>query len=150
MLSKYSHAIAKELRTLNIKLAKKILTRWNSILFMVRSVLKLSPADFVKIQKSLPNKSFKQKETRANFEITSTECAILKELVELLESFEFVTNQLQGDGVSISKVYPCYYYLKTFLMPETSDDDVTPKFKHTNRIRKQLLKSMKKRFDFSS
>ncbi len=80
------------------------MTRWNSILFMVRSVLKLTPADFLAIQKSLPKTSRKQKELKANFELSSTERAILKELVELLEGFEFVTNQLQGDGVSISKV----------------------------------------------
>ena len=96
-------------------------------------------------QKSLPNKTFKRKETRANFEITSKEREILKELVEILESFEFVTNQLQGEKVSISKVYPCYYFLRTFLMPETSDDDVTPKFKYIIKIRKELLMSLKKR-----
>jgi hypothetical protein len=112
---------------------------------MVRSVLKLTPADFLAIQKLLPKSSRKQKVLKANLELSSTERAILKELVELLEGFEFVTNQLQGDGVSISKVYPCFRYLNTFLKPETSDN-IHLKYKHTIQLRKQLLKSLKTRF----
>jgi len=136
--SKFSYAIAEELRNLNIKLRTKNVTRWNSILFMVRSVLKLTPADFSTIQQSLPRTSRKQQEVKANFALSSTDRAILKELVELLESFEFVTNQLQGDGVSVSKVYPCFRFLDTFLQPEASD--ITPsKYKHTIQLRKQLL-----------
>ncbi len=40
--SKQSSIIGTELRKLNKKLNKKNITRWNSILFMVRCVLKIS------------------------------------------------------------------------------------------------------------
>ena len=43
--SKSSSIIAAELRKFDKKLNKKNITRWNSILFMVRSVLKLAPEE---------------------------------------------------------------------------------------------------------
>jgi len=107
---------------------------------MIRSVLRLTPEELNRIKLALPSITDKQRETQKNFAITSTERSILKELVALLESFEFVTNQMQGDGVSISKVYSCYLFLTTFLQPDTT------KFKHTSLLRKQLLKSLKKRY----
>jgi len=47
--SKFSHLIAEELRSYRVKFNKKNTTRWNSILFMVRSVLKVTPAQFLDI-----------------------------------------------------------------------------------------------------
>lgn len=110
--SKFSHHLAEELRALDVQLCKQNLTRWNSILFMVRSVLKLSCEQYKNIRDEMKerNSSNRSKETaiqlhtRKNFGISELERKMLKELVILLEAFEFVTNQFQGDGVSISKV----------------------------------------------
>ena len=70
---------------------------------MCRSVLKVSQAEFKKIRESLPNKSAKQKATRKKFDISQTDRDMLEELVQLLEAFEWVTNELQGNTVTISK-----------------------------------------------
>ena len=70
---------------------------------MCRSVLKVSHAEFKKIRESLPNKSAKQKATRKKFDISQTDRDMLEELVQLLEAFEWVTNELQGNTVTISK-----------------------------------------------
>lgn len=97
------------MRELEIKLQKQNLTRWNSILFMIRSVLRLTPEHFKKIRTSMIAKlkgsgDFKKRETIRNFTLSDEERRMLTELVELLECFEFVTNQLQTNKVSISKV----------------------------------------------
>ena len=44
---------------------------------------------------------------------------MLEELKVVLEMFEFVTNELQGNVVSISRVYPCFIYLHTNLLSDT-------------------------------
>ena len=88
------------------KFAKKNVTRWNSILFMCRSVLKLTPSDYREIRSKLPKNSTKQKETRNNFDLSGIHRAMLTELVILLERFEIATNDLQTNHVSISRVYP--------------------------------------------
>ena len=48
--SKFSHIIAEGLVTLKFKICKKNATRWNSVLFMVRSVLKATPQQLQFIQ----------------------------------------------------------------------------------------------------
>jgi hypothetical protein len=78
--SQLSHVIAEELRNLNIKLNTKNVTRWNSILFMVRSVLKLSPQDLKQIRDQLPNKTSDEKEKRKKFDISEIEREMLMEL----------------------------------------------------------------------
>lgn len=68
--SKCCVEIAEELRALNIQLCKKNLTRWNSTLFMIRSVLKLTPSDFQTIKSQLPVKTVAQREVKKNFGIS--------------------------------------------------------------------------------
>jgi hypothetical protein len=77
--SKQSLVIAEELRKLNIKLNKKNVTRWNSILFMIRSALKLSPDDFKKIRNEMPTRNAKEREVRDKFHLKSNERAMLEE-----------------------------------------------------------------------
>ena len=138
--SKFSILIAEELRSFNKKLSKKNLTRWNSILFMVRSVLKLSPSEFASIRSKLPTKTKSQKETKKNFTLNDNEREMLEELKVVLEMFEFVTDELQADGVTISKVYPCVNFLNNGLNKNISSH------KHTQQLRKDLLKSLNARF----
>ena len=65
--SSYSHVIAEELRHLKKKFHKKNATRWNSTLFMARSVLKLSVEDYDIIRTSLKkNKKLKKKTERGH------------------------------------------------------------------------------------
>lgn len=85
--SKVSHLIAEEVRA--------VVTRWNSILFMIRSVLKPTPTDFATIRKEMSTKSVRQKEIKKNFNLTAIEREMLLELQVVLEMFEFVTNELQ-------------------------------------------------------
>ncbi len=104
---KYCIAVAEELQLFNKKLCSRNITRWNSTLFMVRLVLKLTPTDFATIKSKLPNKTKKQKEVKKNFYIDETERNMLQELKDLLDMFEWVTDEQQTNDVSISRVYPC-------------------------------------------
>ena len=149
--SKVVAIIAEEIRALSKSLYKSVVTRWNSILFMLRSVLKLTDKDFISIKNQLKNKkklTKKQKETLANFDLSSLERAMLEELKVVLEMFEFVTNELQGNVVSISRVYPCYIYLHTNLLSDTytTPESGTSKVLFTENIRKDLFKSLETRF----
>ena len=72
---------------------------------MIRSVLKLSSEDFKTIVGLLPKTKEKPK-------LTNTEREKLTELRDLLEYFEEFTKQIQGDNVTISKVYPAVHGLK--------------------------------------
>jgi hypothetical protein len=107
--SKASLVVAEELRKLHKKLNKKNLTRWNSTLFMIRSVLNLSPEDMKTIRNNMPSKTADQKAIKRNFDITTVEREMLSELKQLLEMFEFVTDELQSNRINISRVYPCIY-----------------------------------------
>ena len=137
--SKLCTAIAEELRELNKKLAKKNITRWNSTLFMVKSVLKLTPADFATIRSKMPTKSKVQRELKKNFNLTDQEREMLEELTEMLQMFEFVTDEFQSNKVSISKVYPCIYFLRKSLSKHHE-------YKHTSKLRYDLLNSINTRF----
>ena len=137
--SKCCTAVAEELHALNKKLCSRNLTRWNSTLFMVRSVLKLSPNEMTSIRNKLPKRTAKQKETRNNFSIDEKERKMLEELKQLLEMFEWVTDELQYNKVSISRVYPCINYLRKGL--STTGDLV-----YTTKLRSDLLKSLNDRF----
>lgn len=100
-----STAVQEELRNLSVCLLKRNATRWNSTLFMIRSVLKLTPDDFKSVVSLLPRNKDKPK-------LSSDERARLYELKEVLEYFEEFTNNLQSDSVTISKVYPAVSGLK--------------------------------------
>ena len=54
----------------------------------------------------MPSNNQKAKQARREFQISSTERAILSELKELLEWFEVATNESQSNEVSISRVFP--------------------------------------------
>ena len=79
---------------------------------MIRSVLELSPEDMKTIRSKLPAKTAEQREVKRKFDITSVERDMLEELKEVLEMFEFVTDELQSNKINISRVYPCVMYLR--------------------------------------
>lgn len=116
------------------------MTRWNSILFMVRSVLKLTPTEYKTIRDQLPKTTTKQKRVAKNFDINATERERLEELVAVLDPFEFVTDEFQSNEVSISRVYPCIEFLLTKLGKDLMYA------KHTKELRKDLIDSLNKRF----
>ena len=137
--SKHSLVIAEELRKMNLKLNKKNVTRWNSILFMVRSVLKLSPNDFKTIRSEMIVDTKEKVEVRRKFDLSSKERDMLDELKNILEAFEFFTDELQGNRVNISRVYPGVIFLTEKLKPDGAI--------FTKNLRKNLLESLNKRFE---
>jgi hypothetical protein len=139
--SKFSTIIAEELRSMAKKFCKRNKTRWNSILFMIRSVLKVSASELKQIQNSMPNKTSKEKTARKNFSLTAVERAMLEELKDLLELFEFVTNEFQTDDVSISRVYPS---IKSLLFKLV---DKLDEYKYTQTLRMDFKASLIKRFN---
>ena len=58
--TKVSNLIAEEVRKLEKTLLTYVITCWNSILFMIRSVLRLTDDDFKQIQKSMPKEKRKK------------------------------------------------------------------------------------------
>jgi len=116
--TKVSNLIAEEVRNLELTLLTYVITRWNSILFMIRSVLRISDEDFKKIRKSMPTKTKKQLEVKSKFNINPKERAMLEELADVLTHFEWLTDNLQTDEVSISRVYPCIVSLRIKLNKE--------------------------------
>ena len=129
-----STAVQEELRVYRIKLLKMNQTRWNSILFMIRSFLKLTPEELNKILSLLPDKE--------KIKITKVEREMLVELRDLLILFETFTDYLQSDKVNISKVYPCVATLKSRLL----DPRLMSSLKHTKELRQELFKSLTTRF----
>ena len=65
--SKKSSIIADELRNLDKFLCKSIPTRWNSILFLIRSILKLSSSDLTQIRNNLPTNTKNKKKQKNCF-----------------------------------------------------------------------------------
>jgi hypothetical protein len=102
--SKKASSVAEQLRE-HKSLCKNILTRWNSILFLVRSILKISILELAQIRNNLPTNTRKQRKTKELFRLSQTEREMLAELRDLLANFEFVTNELQSNKISISRVY---------------------------------------------
>jgi hypothetical protein len=143
--SKQSSIIAAELRKLNKKLNKKNITRWNSILFMVRSVLKISTEQLNSIRNSMPNRNKKELEAKNKFKLSDKEREMLEELKDVLEMFEFVTDEFQSNKINISRVYPAVKYLRDNLIPK-DDNNQAIKYNFTNKLRKDLLESLDKRF----
>ncbi len=138
--TKVSNLIAEEVRNLELTLLTYVITRWNSILFMIRSVLRISDEDFKKIRKSMPTKTKKQLEVKSKFNINPKERAMLEELADVLTHFEWLTDNLQTNEVSISRVYPCIVSLRIKLNKEIDC------MKYTKNLRKDLIASLDKRF----
>lgn len=107
--------IAEEIYKLEKRLQKSVVTRWNSILTMIRSVLALSPVEFELIKMSMPSSTKQQRETKKQFDLNQEEREMLEELMDVLTLFEFASDELQSDNVTISRVYLFYYYIKTNL-----------------------------------
>jgi hypothetical protein len=76
--SKSCTAVAEELQALNKKLCSRNLTRWNSTLFMVRSVLKLSPNEMTSIRNKLPKKKQNKKRRAIIFQLMKKKERCLK------------------------------------------------------------------------
>ena len=104
--SKMSHLVAEELSKIKVKFNKKNETRWNSILFMIDSVLKVTPIQLKDIQDKMLDKTREQRRVKKFFYIKQNEREMLKELQELLQMFKLVSDDLQSNKVSISYVYP--------------------------------------------
>jgi hypothetical protein len=69
---------------------------------------------------------------------------MLMELKDLLQMFEFVTDELQSKRINISRVYPCIEYLRENLINHEKSGEV--KYKYTEQMRLDLLTSLNKRF----
>ena len=66
--------------------------------------------------------------------------------LRVLEMFEFVTDEFQSNRINISRVYPAVKYLKENFLAK-DEMNVTITYHHTENLRKELLKSLDKRFD---
>jgi hypothetical protein len=82
----------------------------------------------------------KQRVAKEKFCLNLIEREMLDELVIVLEMFEFVTDELQSNRVSISRVYPCISYLREKLSTDLND------YKYTKKLRLDLKSSIEKRF----
>ena len=76
---------------------------------------------------------------------------MLAELCDLLVCFEFVTNELQTNDISVSRIYPCYLFLKARLEAKTytiivNNIETTFTYVHAIQIKKDLVASLEKRF----
>jgi hypothetical protein len=71
--SKFSSFVAEELLKFRKKFAKRVITRWNSILFMIRCVLKVSNVEFATIRSKMPKKTLKQRSARDKFVNSDTD-----------------------------------------------------------------------------
>jgi hypothetical protein len=88
----------------------------------------------------MPTRTAKERETKKRFEITPEERAQLVELVSVLELFEWVSDEFQGNQVTLSRVYPCVILLQTELVENMET------YKYTQALRNALLESLNKRF----
>ncbi len=125
---------------INLKLTTKNATRWNSTLFMIRSLLKVTPDQLVAIKEKMPSKTKKQRKAKSNFSLSQLEREKILELKQLFEMFEFVTNELQSNKISISRVYPCVRFLQNNLLKNIET------YPHTAELRKNYCASLMKRF----
>lgn len=139
-IAKRSTIVAEELRELNKRITKMVVTRWNSALFMLRSDKRLSKEEFKQIQSVMPTSKKKQKEAKKAFNISDTERDMINELVTVLELFEFATDEMQSNQVSISRVYPQYLNLLSNL------EDVEKSSRYTSDFKLNLIDSLKTRF----
>lgn len=105
--TKITISIAEELRKLDKSLSKSVITRWNSTLFMIRSVLSISETEFKALRAAMKAKTQKQGEIKNNFKISGVERDKLIELEQLLAMFKRVTNELQGTFFSLKTFHYC-------------------------------------------
>lgn len=138
--SHYSTIIAEQLREFNKSLRQRNATRWNSTLFMIRSAIKLSPNEYRIVRSKMPANTVAQEIVRENFNITLQEREMLEELEGVLRVFEWATNELQSDRISISRVYPSIKAIQTKMSQ-------THSVKHTKQIRSHFLDAINQRFD---
>ena len=94
--TKVSNLIAEEIRNLDKVLKSYVITRWNSILFMIRSVLKLTDKDFKTLRDKMNKATEKQRLIKKNFMLSDVERSMLTELEKLLALFEWMTNEFQS------------------------------------------------------
>jgi hypothetical protein len=130
-----STVLADELRAFSKKVHQKNVTRWNSILFMIRSVIKLRPEEVKAIMNLLPKKK------KAKVELTKSDYEMLTELEKVLSIFEFATDEFQSNLCSISRVYPSILLIKHELLNNLDDA------KFTKELRKDLYDRLAARFD---
>jgi hypothetical protein len=140
--AKKSQIIAESLREFNKKMLNKNVTRWNSILFMVSSVLKITPADFKAIRDSMPSKPANKAKIKLNFNLTNLEREMLSELKEVLELFEWATDEFQSNLVSVSRVWPAINTLKFKLLENIHLKN------YTTDLRRTLHTKLCTRFDY--
>ena len=88
----------------------------------------------------MPNSTTEEKERRRKFDLSIIERQMLNELKQVLELFEWVTDEFQANGVTISRVYPCVVSLRSKLLNPSVE------YLFTQEIRKELLSSLNKRF----
>ena len=115
--AKVSTLISEELRAFDVKFCKRVVTRWNSVLFMLRSVQKITQEQMESIREKMRKRAqtLKKKEVVKKFCLTEIDRAVIDELVDLLEIFDWVTDEFQGDGVTVSRVIPCVKKLQQTL-----------------------------------
>ena len=94
--TKVSNLIAEEIRNLDKVLKSYVITRWNSILFMIRSVLKLTDKDLKTLRDKMNKATEKQRLIKKNFMLSDVERSMLTELEKLLALFEWMTNEFQS------------------------------------------------------
>ena len=92
-----------------------------------------------------------QNEVREKFSINDYEREMWNELQIVLEWFEFVTDELQSNKINISRVLPCYEFIKKKILNKKPNiDDLEydnwADFPHTKTLRNDLLESLEKRF----
>jgi hypothetical protein len=99
-----------------------------------------------KIRDKMPSRKKGEREVKNKFDLTSVQREMLTELRDVLEMFEFITDEFETNRINISRVYPAVKYLKENLLAK-DEMNVTITYQHTDNLRKDLLKSLDKRFD---
>lgn len=94
--TRISLILAEEIRKIDKTLKNYVITRWNSILFMIRSVLKLTEDDFNSLRSHIKKDTKKRKKVHNKFRLSETERAMLIELESLLNLFDWMTNEFQS------------------------------------------------------
>lgn len=132
-----SIAVAEQLSKFGKTLQKNVATRWNSILFVARSINNLKPEELKEILNTMNNK----KPASKRISVTKKELETLIEVQTILEAFEFAFGEWQSDKCSISKVYPGVVLLQHKLSEGMASA------KYTKQLRQDLISGLEERFD---
>ncbi len=144
LVKKISHFISKcrvstiiknELIEMKKTLLKNVVTRWNSIYFMVRSYNKITANEI----KTLISKIKPSEQKRCTLTFFERERAV--ELESVLDILLYATKEFESDKCSSSLVYPTINYLKFELLRNLDDCS-----KQTKALRQQLFKNIVNRF----